>query len=257
MSEQEAQKILDTRVNRIAEQFKTTLARFNASSGLVALFSDSITPRQWAWMMRETYFYTRDNPQLQAAATLHFTGRQRELVDGFMRHARSEIGHDTLAANDAAALGLVSDTFPAQRPLPATAALISHARLQVLQGNLPAYLAYLYFLEFMPVTSGADYLRHLAAVGIGEEAMSFLIDHARIDEGHVRNMPRYIDYLVPDDAATEEMCAQMTLVGELFGRVVRDAFAAGGTATPRRAVTHAGQQSAPAQHEPSLAGANK
>ena len=67
--------------------------------------------------------------------------------------------------------------------------------------------------------------------------MSFLLDHARIDEGHVRNMPRYIDYLVPDDAAVEEMCSQMALVGELFGRVVQNAFTAGTSAAPQRAAS--------------------
>ncbi len=64
-----------------------------------------LTKAHYAALLREVYFYTRENPQLQAGATLYFQGQQREMVKDFLRHATSEIGHDQLALNDMAAMG--------------------------------------------------------------------------------------------------------------------------------------------------------
>ena len=149
------------------------------------LRAGDLTQRHYATLMRETYYYTRENPQIQAAATAFFRGEQRTLVKPFLRHAASEVGHDRLALNDARHLGLDVDGAPSARPLPTTIALTAFAYYQIYGGNPIGYLGYLYFLEFMPVTCGADYMRTLQAIDVPASAMSFLADHTAIDVGRL------------------------------------------------------------------------
>jgi hypothetical protein len=99
--------------------------RFTRSEPMVRLFSGDITTDHYAAYLRETYFYTRENPQIQAVATAWFRGPDRQTVKPFLRHALSEVGHDGLALADLKMLGRDVSSIPDEQALPSTAALIS------------------------------------------------------------------------------------------------------------------------------------
>src|SRR5205809_224552 len=89
----------------IKEAWLKELAKFDKSEPIRRLFTGNITVEHYKSILREIYFHTRENPQLQTFAAVFFKGKQREYVKSFFKHASSEIGHDQLALNDITTLG--------------------------------------------------------------------------------------------------------------------------------------------------------
>jgi len=209
---------------QLAAAFEDVIANFNDSPGMRRFRNGNLSKAHYAALLREVYFYTRENPQLQAGATLYFQGRQRELVKDFLRHATSEIGHDQLALNDIAALGFKTDGITQGRALPSTIALTAFAYYQITGKNAVGYLGYLYFLEFMPVRSGADYISGLTKLEVPLEATSFLQDHSVIDVGHSQAMTRYAAALTTCQRDIDDVIYAMQVTGELYSTFVQRTF---------------------------------
>ena len=72
-----------------------------------------ITLDQYKSVLREIYHYSKEDPQIQALATVYFRGDDRGTVKMFLKHAISEIGHDRMALAD---LGLVSHSAGFRSP---------------------------------------------------------------------------------------------------------------------------------------------
>lgn len=210
---------------QLAEVFDDAIDRFNNCEGMQRLASGEMGKAHYAAMMRETYFYTRESPQIQAAATAFFRGGQRDIVKNFLRHATSEIGHDQLALNDMAAVGFDNSGIAETRPLPSTIALTAFAYYQIYSMNPVGYLGYLYFLEFMPVRYGADYIAKLLQMQVPMEATTFLQDHSVIDVGHTQAMTSYVDALIHDQHDLDTVIYGLRVTGELYASLVSGAFA--------------------------------
>ncbi len=63
----------------LADTFDSVIAQFNSCPGMQRFTRGELDKSHYAALMRETYFYTRENPQIQAAATAFFRGQQRTL----------------------------------------------------------------------------------------------------------------------------------------------------------------------------------
>ncbi len=111
--------------NRLRNAWVGVEARFMSSQPIRRLTDGSVGVEHYASYLRETYFYTRENPQIQAVATAWFRGADRQMVQAFLKHALSEVGHDHMALNDMAALGYDVSCIPDENPLPTTVPLIS------------------------------------------------------------------------------------------------------------------------------------
>lgn len=210
----------------LADAFTNNIGRFNDCAGMQRFWAQELDANHYASLMREIYFHTRENPQIQALATVYFRGPQRRMVKPFLRHAISEVGHDQLALNDMQALGHDVAAIPQQHPLPATTALIAYPFYQINNLNAVGYLGYLYFLEAMPTSFGPDYMATLGQMGVTADAMSFLHDHSTIDIGHTRLMQDYITELIRSDNDLEAARYAMTVTADLYGRMLTDAFLA-------------------------------
>jgi len=199
--------------------------RFMRSEPMVRLFDGVITTDHYAAYLRETYFYTRENPQIQAIATAWFRGPDRQTVKAFLRHAFSEVGHDALALADLKTLGRDVSFIPDEQPLPSTAALISFPFYAIQYRSPLSYLGYLFFLEFLPTTRGADIAAALAKIGVPPAAMAFLAEHQSVDVHHNRLMQDYAATMLrkPSDIAEAIYCMEVT--GELYARMIQGAFA--------------------------------
>lgn len=189
-----------------------------------ALTKGSIGVQHYCGILRQIFHHTRENPQIQALASVYFRGNQREVVKSFFQHAASEIGHDQLALNDLKALGQNVDQIPFENPLPATTALLSFPFFQITQKNPVGYLGYLFFLEYTPTTAGAMYIQKLLDIGIPTEAMTFLQDHTTIDVSHNRLMERYVEELVVTKCDLEAVSYAIQVTGELYGRMLDGAM---------------------------------
>jgi hypothetical protein len=218
-------------LDRLKDRFQPALQTFLTSAPIRRLTQGEMTVAEYRSILREVFHHTRENPQMQALATVYFRGRQRDMVRPFYAHAASEIGHDQLALNDFITLGGDGGMVPYQNPLPATTALLAYGFYQIYNLNPLGYLGYLFFLEFTPTQTGAGMMNALGAIGVPDGAMTFLKDHTEIDQGHNRMMARYADALIKSDADIDCVAYAMQTTGYLYAQMMQQAI--GDANTPR------------------------
>lgn len=207
----------------IHSHFQRSVERFEQSPAIRLLLRGGFTPRHYASLLRQIFHQARENPQLQALATVEFRGPRRDAVRGFLRHAASEVDHDKLARSDLEVLGEDVSELAHERPLPATTALTAYAFFQIRNLNPVGYLGYLYFLEHLPTLRGATYAASLAGTGIPQESMSFLTEHATVDVAHNKLMQRYIAELVRTENDLASTCYAIDTTAYLYGAMIDQA----------------------------------
>jgi Iron-containing redox enzyme len=205
--------------------FRAVQNSFLQSAGLRRLQEGKIGLTHYAAYLTQVFHHTRENPQIQALATVYFRGHQRAAIKRFFRHASSEIGHDQLALDDLRALGQPVDSLPFQNPLPQTTALIAFPFYQIHNLNPVGYLGYLYFLEFLPTGSGSALMDALGRAGVPRTAMRFLHDHSTIDVAHNRMMETYAETLITTERELRSVIYAMHVTGDLYASMVGAALA--------------------------------
>ena len=242
-----------SRLEYLKSQWEPINEEFQQSAAVQRIIQKTLTVDHYKWIMRQIFHHARENPQLQALASVRFRGAQRESVKRFLQHAVSEVGHDHLALNDLRTMGEDVTRIPFENPLPATSALLGFAFYQVENLNPVGYLGYLFHLEFTPTRNGGGYMAALADIGIPREAMTFLQDHATIDIGHNRLMERYVEDLIVTDEDMEAVVYAMRVTGRLYSEMLRGAIEQADS--PRDWGMAFGERpSAPAQPAPMAAG---
>jgi hypothetical protein len=211
--------------HELTAAFRAVQSSFLHSPGLLRLQEGRIGVEHYAAYLTQVFHHTRENPQIQALATVYFRGHQRAAIKRFFRHASSEIGHDQLALDDLRELGVGVDALPFQNPLPETTALISFPFYQIHNLNPVGYLGYLYFLEFLPTGSGGALMNALGQAGVPRVAMRFLHDHATIDLAHNRMMEAYAETLITTERELRSVIYAMRVTGALYASMVEAAFA--------------------------------
>lgn len=214
-----------TSFQRLRKAFALVQEAFLTSPGLRRLADGTIEVAHYASFLTQVFHHTRENPQIQALATVYFRGRQREAIRRFFRHASSEIGHDQLALEDLRTLGFSPDALPYQNPLPETSALIAFPFYQIQNLNPVGYLGYLYFLEFLPTASGGALMAALERIGVARAAMRFLHDHSTIDLAHNQLMESYAETLLINERELGAAVYAMRATGRLYANMVEAAFA--------------------------------
>ncbi len=205
-------------------RFEPLAERFISSEAIKPVLTGRITREEYQSVLRQIFHHTRENPQLQALATVYFRGRQRDLVRAFFSHAASEIGHDQLALNDFTTLGGNPSSVPYENPLPATTALISFGFYQIYNLNPLGYLGYLFFLEFIGTQAGGRIIDALVKGGIPETATTFLRDHTEVDVGHNKLMEKYVAGLVVSEADVDAVTYAMSTTAYLYEQMIYSAI---------------------------------
>ncbi len=209
---------------KLERRFKPILAAFMESPSMRHLAEGKMTMEEYGSYLKQVAYCVRENPQLQALATVYFRGRQRDAIKGFYQHAASEIGHDQLALNDYIDIGGDATLVPYKNPLPATTALTSFAFYQIHNLNTLGYLGYLYFLEFMPTMAGPVIAEQLAAINVPQSATTFLRDHIEIDQAHNRLMKHYADSLLKTEADIDAVEYAMKTTSYLYSAMIDEAI---------------------------------
>jgi len=208
----------------LKNRFEPVLGKFLSSPPMAHLAGGQLTIDEYRSILKQVYYYVRENPQLQALATVYFRGRQRDLVKNFYQHATSEIGHEQLALNDLVTLGGDASDIPYKNPLPATTALTAYAFYQIYNLNPLGYLGYLFFLEFVPTQAGPVLTDHFHKIGVKDNALTFLRDHIEIDQGHNRLMERYAESLLREDADLDCVEYAMLTTSHLYEQMLTSAI---------------------------------
>jgi hypothetical protein len=210
--------------NEIQDGFAQTMRTFSNSRALAFLASGELTIAHYKSMLNEIFHYTREDPQLQALATVYFRGSDRECVKMFFKHATSEIGHEAMALDDLRTLGMDVSSIPTANPLPATTALTAYPFYQIQYRAPVGYLGYLYFLEHMPTKHGSTYAQALSSIGVPTGAMTFLSEHMSVDVSHNKLMEVYLEKLVRTRADADEVIYAMRVTGQLYAEMISAAF---------------------------------
>jgi|HubBroStandDraft_1064217.scaffolds.fasta_scaffold24840_3 pyrroloquinoline quinone (PQQ) biosynthesis protein C len=208
----------------IADEFRDTMTTFEGSSAMTMLGCGTLTLAHYKAVLRETYHYAKEDPQIQALATVYFRGQDRDTVKMFLKHATSEVGHDRMALEDLKTLGQDVSAIPSSLPLPTTIALTAFPFYQVQYHNPIGYLGYLYFLEHMPTQAGAGYMTALRAAGVPKEAMTFFTEHMTVDIAHNNLMREYLRRLVRTEADLSAVTYAIRVTGHLYGEMLAGAI---------------------------------
>jgi hypothetical protein len=211
--------------DRVRAEWENVRLDFNRCEAMQRIVGGDIGIAHYKSILRQIFHQARENPQLQALAAVRFRGGQRESIKRFFQHATSEIGHDKLALADLAVLGEDVANIPAERPHPATAALTAFAFHHVEYSNPIGYLGYLFHLEFTPTQDGALYMDRLRSLGVPDEAMTFLAEHATVDVAHNKLMERYAEDLIRTEDDFDAVVYVMRATGYLYGEMLRAAIA--------------------------------
>ena len=210
-------------MEELKARFELALGRFRESETISRLARGELTIEEYRSVLRQIFHHTRENPQLQALATVYFRGRQRDMVRTFFSHAASEIGHDQLALNDFVTLGGDAENVPYENPLPATSALLAYGFYQIYNLNPLGYLGYLYFLEFNGTSSGDSLMTALRNIGVPDSALTFLRDHAEIDIAHNKLMEKYVARMVKTQADVDCVAYAIDTTGHLYAQMIDSA----------------------------------
>lgn len=218
---------------KLRQVFEEAQSEFLGSSAMRRVISGDLTLPEYKSFLRELYFYTREDPQLQAFATAYFKGEDRALVRTFLKHAISEVGHDQLALNDLAELGGNVANVSREFPLPTTVALTSFPYWATQFLNPISYLGYLYFLEALPTSSGKALMQSLRSAGIPDTAMTFIQDHTTIDMAHIKLMEIYVDKLIRTERDLADVSYALVTTAKLYQNMIEGAIQAAGSQAPR------------------------
>ncbi len=209
----------------LKQRFEPVLAEFMQSKSMISLARGELTPDEYRSVAKQIFHHTRENPQLQALATVYFRGRDRDMIKMFYNHATSEIGHDQLALNDYETLGGDPAMVPYENPLPATSAMLAYGFYQIYNQNPIGYLGYLFFLEFSGTGAGEGIMNALRNVGVADNAMTFLRDHTVIDVGHNRLMEKYAEQMIKSEADLDAVTYNMKTSAFLYAQMIDAAVA--------------------------------
>ncbi len=204
-------------IEQIRNQWHDARARLMQTPFFQKLAADDLTLDHYKTLLRETYYNTRDNPHTYALFASRLRGKQADIFQRVQRHAASEYGHHLLALEDLRKLGADISGIPAGRPLPTTEAMSAFAVYQISHSHPLAYLGYVYHLEMLPAENGPGLLDKLRAIGVPDEAMEFLSEHAQVDVSHTKLMEQNFRESIETESDLEAVLHGVTGTCRLHG----------------------------------------
>jgi pyrroloquinoline quinone (PQQ) biosynthesis protein C len=209
---------------KILNFWKEEMEKINKRPWMIKLSEGDFNKANYAGFLLETYHHAGLNPQIQAFTTMFFKDNPREMISLFYKHAISEIGHDLLALSDLEKLGYNTEKLKKTKPLPSTIAYNSFPIMMVQFRNPISYLGYLFHLEYLPTQQGGKHINRLKSLGIPDEALTFLQEHASVDVSHNKLMDKYIDFFIKTDSDFDEVSYSISCSAELHYQMLSAAF---------------------------------
>ncbi|MEM7247390.1 MAG: iron-containing redox enzyme family protein [Acidobacteriota bacterium] len=147
------------------------------------------------------------------------------LIDYFRTHAEEETGHLDWLDDDLRALGVSVEDVQARAPSGTVAGLVGAQHYWIEHHHPVALLGYFVVLEGNPTP--VAWLERLSdRTGIPRKALTFLIEHARSDVGHERELDDFIDTLPLQPAHLELLETSIAWTVEQVARFFRELLVA-------------------------------
>lgn len=191
----------------------------------------SLTIEHYKAFLREEYHNTTLNPKIMALFFSRLHTSEHAMAAKVLKHAAMEVGHNELALQDLAALGEDIEAVRHGRALPATEALAAFMVFQVEHRSPLAFLGYIYHLEALSERMAGGSGDLFGKIGVPENAMSFLKEHADADPVHTRWNREYLSTFVRTEedleAALYGMRGAALLHGAMFQGILDSVAGAG------------------------------
>lgn len=181
----------------------------------------TFTLEHYKAFLQETFHNASLNPRIGSLFHVRMPANKSALMARFLKHNASEVGHNEMALADLTALGEDPESIRRSRPLPATEALAGFIIFQIEYRNPLAYLGYLYHLESLGTNAGRSAMGALGRLGIGPEALTFLLEHAEADVAHMQFNREYLDKFVETPEDLEAVLLGMQGSCQLYGLMLQ------------------------------------
>ena len=176
--------------------------------------------------LAQAYHHVRHTTPLLMA----LGGRLPERLDWLRRpvaeYIAEEIGHEEWILNDIAAAGGDAAAVRASAPDAPAEIMVAYAYDLIQRGNPAGFFGMVYVLEGTSVAlalSAADRIQR--ALGLPDEAFSYLRSHGALDQAHTRHLAELLEKMTPADQA--EVIRRARMFFRLYGDIFRALHAAG------------------------------
>ncbi len=215
---------MDTLDQSLLSRMGSLMDRPNLLRALSPNFADL---RLYAVYLVETYHYTRHNAKNQAAVAARSENIDINYLRYCLKHATEELGHENLALYDLQKISgqsITPDDLPV--PLPETQALVDYLYQISREGNPLGRLGYSYWAE-----RSYEYIQPIlkmltSSLGVQPEQMSFLVQHAEIDQTHAIEVAEVIKQFVNSDedlrAVEAVMLRSLDLTADLMEAIFHE-----------------------------------
>jgi pyrroloquinoline quinone (PQQ) biosynthesis protein C len=197
--------VSDAFLSALDEELEASVRRVKESRFLAELADPAKTRALYVAYLREAYHFVRLTSSFTPLAARRLDPRLVTLRKWILTHSAEELGHELMALDDLALLGVRRDEVEASEPGPGTIAWVSFFHYHVAIENPFCAMGVLYFLEGMAAELAPSSTKLiLAALGPNEKrAVSFFREHGALDVTHLREQRRELarDCATPDDQA--------------------------------------------------------
>jgi pyrroloquinoline quinone (PQQ) biosynthesis protein C len=186
-----------------------------------------IVTAQYVAFLTQAYHHVKHTIPLLMACGGRLGEGHAWLRTAVAEYIEEELGHEEWVLSDIAACGGDAAQVRHGRPHPATETMVAYAYHQIDRGNPVAFFGMVHVLEGTSTalaTQAAGTIQ--GALGLPQEAFSYLSSHGSLDLGHVaffRDLMNRLDQ--PADQEAVIHCARMIyrLYGDIFRSLPRSA----------------------------------
>ena len=204
------------------------LARLDAALGTsVALLEESafvqhllkgehVLPLYTAYL-QQAYHFVRLTSSFTPLSARRMDPELLALRQWILHHSAHEMGHELMALDDLALLGIPREQVQQSDPLPGTWAWVNFFHYEVTNRRPIAAMGVLYFLEGMAAKLAPIVGRQLATVLTGEQrkAVSFVQEHGELDAEHSEEGREMLALYCTDPLDADELERTILLGGSI------------------------------------------
>lgn len=186
-----------------------------------------IVTAQYIAFLTQAYHHVKHTIPLLMACGSRLGDQHAWLRSAVAEYIEEELGHEEWVLSDIAACGGDAEQVRHGRPHPATEMMVVYAYHQIDRGNPVAFFGMVHVLEGTSTalaTQAAGSIQ--GALGLPQEAFSYLSSHGSLDLGHVAFFKDLMNRLEqPADQEAVIRCARMIyhLYGDIFRSLPRSA----------------------------------
>ncbi len=168
-----------------------------ALDGIQAAVAGQVDAAFYRRYLENVWHYAQHSSAVISLAGSRCVNFHPKLAEYMLHHALEELGHDTRALEDLAALGADVDAVQQSRPVPACAAMIGFEYYTAGHANPVGLFGWLYVLEAMGEDLGHLIAQQIAAGLTLPNGVKFLAGHGDADEDHTREIIEQIQSNIP------------------------------------------------------------